>query len=117
MDHLTPDTVRMLIDMWKQQCVDGELTASPPSLALALGLEEEGELEELSKRKDLRTLIKQAILWMRSEWYKDLRKSNKEVTASGIQFGLKSMGTTDTKGKGVQKGQLHVHIYNGHEKL
>lgn len=114
----SPDTIRLLIDLWKAAVQAREVVASPPSLALALGLSSTVELEELSKQPELTMLIKQAQLWMEAEWYRLLSLSSKDASASGVQFALKTMGRRDTEAANrKEKGGLHVHMYGGHKAL
>lgn len=112
----SPDTVRMLIDLWKAQCEVDEDTPSPPSLALALGLGSTGELEELARDPALTLILQQAHLWMEAYWYRLLKLSNREVSAASVSFALKTMGRRDTE-KGKGKGTLHLHFHGGHKTL
>lgn len=115
---LTPEIVAMLVNQWKAAVEVGDVVASPPSLALALGLDTTVELEELAKRPELTTVIRQAQLWMEAQWYRLLQLPGKEVNGSAIQFALKTMGRRDTEAANrKEKGGLHVHMYGGHRGL
>jgi hypothetical protein len=114
---LTPETVNLLIESWKVRVLSGEITASPPTLIMALGLDDKAQLDELMDDPAYTSILKRAHTWMAASWYELLQLPAKEVNGPSIMFALKTMGFSDNSKVVKSQQAFHVHLQRGHEEI
>ncbi len=114
---LIPENALTFINLWKYAVNAREIVSSPASLALALGLKNQSQLDELRAHPDFYDILEEAFTWMCADWYAQLRRPAREVNAQGIIYALKTMGYTDNPKVIERKEPFVINLHENHERI